>query len=71
MDGIGKALALAVFQVFMKHLIAANVIVPQLRCDALNVLIRIDLHGAIVLIILDVFYHVIGTATLIQCYGRA
>jgi len=35
------------------------------------VLIRFDLHGAIVLIILDVIYHVIGTATLIPGYGRA
>lgn len=65
MDGIGKALALSVFEVFMQHLIASNVIVPQLRGDALKVLIIIDLHCAIVLIILDVFYHVIGTATLI------
>ncbi len=53
MDGIGKDLAFSVFEVFMQNLIAANVIVPQLRGDALKVFIRVDLYGAIVLIILD------------------
>lgn len=68
MDGIGKALALSVFEVFMQHLIAANVIVPQLRGDAFKVLFRVDLHDTLVLI-LDEFYQIIRTATLILCYG--
>ena len=67
MDGIGKALAFAVFEVFMQHLIAANIIVPQLRRDALKVLIRVDLHDTLVLIVLDKLNHVIGTTTLIPC----
>jgi len=71
MDGIGKALAIAIFQVFMQHLIAADVIVPELRCYALKVLIIVDLHGTAILIILDEFHFVIRTTTLITCYGRA
>ncbi len=67
MDGIGKALALSVFEVFMLHLIATNVIVPQLRGDALKVLIRVDLHVSLVLIILDEFHCVIRTVTLKPC----
>lgn len=55
----------------MQHLIAANVVVPQLGADAFKVLIIVDPHGAIVLIIPDVFYYVIRMATLIPCYGRA
>ena len=69
MDGIGKALAFAVFEVFMQHLIAANIIVPQLRRDAHKVFIRVDLYGALVFIIQDGFNHVVRTATLILCYG--
>ena len=71
MDGIGKALAFAVFEVFMQHLIAANVVVPKRNCDALKVLFRVDLHKTAGLIVLDEFHHVVGTTTLIPCYGRA
>ena len=67
MDGIGKALAFAVFEVFMQHLIAANVVVPKRNCDALKVLFRVDLHDTLVLIVLDKLNHVIGTTTLIPC----
>jgi len=52
MDGIGKALALSVFKVSMQHLIASDVVVPQIWCNAFEVLIIIDLHGALVFIVL-------------------
>ena len=68
MDGIGKGFALAVFEVFMQHLIAADVIVPKLGGDALEVLVRVDLHDTLILI-LDEFHQIIRTATLILCYG--
>jgi len=71
MKGIDKGFAFAVFEVFMQHLIAANVVVPELRCDALKVFVWVDSHSALVLIILDGFNLVIRTTTLIPCYGRA
>jgi len=68
MDEIAQALTFVAFHVFVQHLVAANVIVPKLRGDALEVLVRVDLHDTLVLI-LDEFYQIIRTATLILCYG--
>jgi len=50
----------------MQHLIASDVVVPQIWCNAFEVLIIIDLHGALVFIVLYELYHIVRTTALIS-----
>ena len=54
----------------MQHLIASDVVVPQLWRNALKVLVIIDLHCALVFIVLYELYHIVRAIALITGYRR-
>lgn len=70
-DGVGQKLAFAVFQVFVQHLVAADVVVPDIRNNALKVLAAVDANDSRAGIVLDEFHPVISSGALIFGNGSA
>lgn len=68
-DWIFESAALAVFEVFVQHLVAADVVIPDIGGEAFEVFVGIDPDLAGDGIVGYLFHHVAGAGTLVFDLG--
>ena len=64
--GVIQAAAFAVFQVLFQHLVAADLVLPHLRSDALEVFVGVDVHPPGGCVIAHLLHHIAALSLILD-----